>query len=595
MSPPEPLPEPTTPSDSPPLGPTEAGQASAAAALQPAPPRVDQRVAGDGNQVIGDMQGGTAIGNVETLILNPPAPPIAPPLETYFGVPYQRNRFFTGRVEILNRLQQQLHQDGAVAINQIQAIRGLGGMGKTQTAVEYAYRSYESAPRPYDWVLWVRADTEANLISDFAGLATQLRLPAAHLKPEEQIPAVQQWLATRDRWLLIFDNADTPEWLQPFLSGRYQGCVLLTSRADVFDQVGIANPLSLDVLTDQEAVDFLFQRVGRDRTAPEEQAAIELATELGNLPLALEQAGAFIVRQRLSFQTYLSTYRKRRLQQLEKVKPQTGKYPASVLTTWSLNFQAVETANAASAEVLRLSAVVAPDAIPYRLLLQGAAHLGDQLALSLQAEEEAEAVMAVSELLTPLSQYSLIQWEPEQAQYSMHRMVQAVVQDGLTQDTQQLWVTRAVNALAATFPAVEFQTWAVCAQLLPHALKVMEQANAQGDGSEAFARLLNQTASYLQDQGRYDAAEPLYRDALQLYRELLGDSPAETLRERQLDVATSLNNLAYLYDSQGRYDDAEPLYHQALDLRRELLGERHPAVATSLNNLAGLYDSQGRY
>jgi tetratricopeptide (TPR) repeat protein len=407
------------------------------------------------------------------------------------------------------------------------------------------------------------------------------------LKPEEQIPAVQQWLATHDRWLLIFDNADTPEWLQPFLPNRSQGCVLLTSRADVFDQVGIANPLTLDALSNQEAVDFLFKRVGRDPTAPEQQAAIYLATELGNLPLALEQAGAFILRQKLSFQTYLSTYRKRRLQQLEKVKPQTGKYPASVLTTWSLNFQAVETANAASAEVLRLSAVVAPDAIPYRLLLQGAAHLGDQLALSLQAEDEAEAVMAVSEVLTPLSQYSLIQWEPEQAQYSMHRMVQAVVQDGLTQETRQLWVTRAVRALDATFPAVEFQTWVVCDQLLPHALRVIQQANAQGDGSEALARLLNQTASYLQAQGRYDEAEPLYRQALELRRELLG--------ERHPDVATSLNNLAGLYRAQGRYDEAEPLYRQALELSRELLGERHPDVATSLNNLAYLYQSQGRY
>ena len=306
MSPPEPLPDTTTPRGSPLPGPTEAGQTSTEEALpstvQPATRSVDQRVTGEGNQVIGQNDG-TAIAKVEGDVhIHPPAPPSAAPLETYFGVPYQRNRFFTGRVEILKRLQQQLHQDGAVAINQIQAIRGLGGMGKTQTAVEYAYRSYEGDSRPYDWVLWVRADTEANLISDFAGLATQLRLPAAHLKPEEQIPAVQQWLATHDRWLLIFDNADTPEWLQPFLAGRYQGCVLLTSRADVFDHVGIANPLPLDVLTDQEAVDFLFQRVGRDPTAPEQQAAIELATDLGNLPLALEQAGAFILRQKLSFQ-----------------------------------------------------------------------------------------------------------------------------------------------------------------------------------------------------------------------------------------------------------------------------------------------------
>jgi tetratricopeptide (TPR) repeat protein len=535
------------------------------------------QVDGDRAQVIGENSG-LAIG---TLIVQAMSPS-APRLETFFGIPYRRNPYFTGRAEILEKLHGQLSQ------NQVQAISGLGGMGKTQMALEYAYRCYYSNPRIYDWVLWVRADTEVNLASDFANLAGQLQLPAAQLKPEEQISAVKQWLATHNRWLLIFDNADRPEWLESFLPINPEGRVLLTSRHSVFDLLGVTKPLTLDVLTDNEAVDFLFKRVDRDRAADHEGAAIELATELGNLPLALEQAGAFILRKNYLFPLYLKTYRKRCLEQLEKVKPQIGNYPASVLTTWSLNFQAVEAANATSADVLRLSAMVSPDAIPYRLLMQGAEHLGEQLAAQLQVDDVDEAVMAIADLLEPLSQYSLIQWEPEHERYSIHRMVQAVVRDGMTEETQQLWVTRMVNALDAAFPkVVEYEEWDVCAQFLPHALIVIDRANGQAYESLVFARLLTHTAYYLSDQVRYNEAEPLLRKSLEIRKQL--SVPVHP------DVAASLHTLALLYRDQGRYSKAEPLYSESLEMRKQLFGEAHPDVAASLHNLGIFYLDQGRY
>jgi tetratricopeptide (TPR) repeat protein len=104
---------------------------------------------------------------------------------------------------------------------------------------------------------------------------------------------------------------------------------------------------------------------------------------------------------------------------------------------------------------------------------------------------------------------------------------------------------------------------------------------------EDFASTLSNLAFLYRSQGRYDQAEPLYQQALELRKRLLG--------EEHPYVATSLNNLAFLYHSQGRYAEAEPLYLQALELRKHLLGEEHPYVATSLNNLAVLYRSQGRY
>ncbi|MEA5466839.1 DUF7779 domain-containing protein, partial [Leptothoe sp. PORK10 BA2] len=384
-----------------------------------------------------------------------------------FGVPYQRNRYFTGRQAILERLHQELNQATTVAITQVQAISGLGGIGKTQTAVEYAYRHHYDEPI-YHYVFWVKADTEASLITDFANLANQLALPVAQSTQEEKIPAVRAWLATHGNWLLIFDNADTPSWLPPLVPSNPKGKVVLTSRATVFDQLGIDTPIALDVLSEQEAIDLLFYRTKCERTATTTAAAKELNQALDGLPLAIEQASAFIVRKRISFQTYLKTYRQQGVSQLEKGRAQTGQYPSSVRQTWAINFQAVAAENLAASDLLTVSAFLAPDDIPYGLLTAGAAHLGEALGDSLQGEDADEARLAVGELLEPLSQYSLVRWDADRDCYSVHRLVQAVIRDEMSAATQVSWIDRAISAVDTAYPGTDFKHWSFCAQLLPH-------------------------------------------------------------------------------------------------------------------------------
>ena len=499
-------------------------------------------------------------------------------------VPYERNVFFTGREQVLADLRQQLTQDSTAALSQTQAISGLGGIGKTQTAVEYAYRHRQD----YQAVFWVRSETPTELITGFVEIARRLDLPQKDAQESDEIvAAVKRWLERNSNWLLIFDNADDPKLLKAFRPQGSNGHILLTSRAQVFGVLGITQPVALQKMAAPEAVDFLFKRTGRDATDPAEQdAATQLAAELDYLPLALEQAGAYIQEEQILMQDYLNHYQQLRLELLEEYGPVAGDYPESVATTWQLNFQQVEKVSPVSADILRISAFLSPDAIPYELLQQGASELGGGITTALA--DQGENSLALNKLLTPLARYSLIRREPESKTYSIYRLVQEVIKANLDEESRCLWVERMVRAVAQVFPdPEEYGNWVGCDRLLPHAqvaVKVVQQLNFE---FEAAVLLLAWTGDYLRERGHYSDAEPLYVKVLELRKQQLG--------EENPDIALSLNNLAVLYYSQGHYNDAEPLYLQALERRKQLLGEEHPDVASSLNNLATLYNSQGRY
>ena len=498
-----------------------------------------------------------------------------------FTVPYPRNDYFTGREAILTQLHETLGQTGTAAISQAKAISGLGGVGKTQTAVEYAYRYFEDDP-VYDWVLWVNA-SNLTLASSFGALATDLALPNhRENKLDENIAAVRRWLETTDRWLLIFDNVDNPQAVKPFRPKTPKGRILITSRVQRLESLGVAGSIELDTMTETEAQDFLRKRTERESIAPTEPHSIAvLAKTLGYLPLALEQAAAYILAKGVSFAAYLRSYETRRLQLLEKEKPQTGDYPDTVATTWTINFEAVQANSAAATDLLRVSAFLAPDNIPYEILILGNDHLGEVLSIALANAFNDELVLP--ELLEELSRYSLIRLETDD-RYSIHRMVQEVLRDTITLEQRQQWMDRTVAALNATFPSLEFKNWWQCNRLLEH-VQAIELLSASQ--TSELGRLLNQAGYFLKKQGRYGEAEPLYLKAIDIYQSRLGNDHPHT--------ATGLNNLAGLYLSQGRYAEAEPLYLKALDIRRLQLGENHPDTATSLNNLAELYRSQGRY
>ncbi|MFL5590594.1 MAG: helix-turn-helix domain-containing protein [Ktedonobacteraceae bacterium] len=292
-------------------------------------------------------------------------------------VPYARNPHFTGRDELLDQLMQQLSptepgQPMALrraALTQAQVIKGLGGIGKTQTAVEYAYRAREQGR--YTHTLWITASSEEAILMSFAALAELLPGVASAGETEQRklVAAVIRWLEQcKEPWLLIVDNADDLSLAQPYLPLRGNGSVLLTTRASA---VGwLAPSLEVDTMGVMEGIELLLRRAQRFAGATEEEIneAGNLVVALAQFPLALDQAGAYIEETGCSLGDYLQLYQAHRRTLLARRGRQATRYPASVATTWGLSFQRVEQTNPAAADLLRLCSFLAPDAIPEELL-----------------------------------------------------------------------------------------------------------------------------------------------------------------------------------------------------------------------------------
>lgn len=495
------------------------------------------------------------------------------------NLPFERNPFFTGREQILKSLHEAFSKKSPGSTTQ--AISGLGGLGKTQTAIEYAYRHRDD----YKAVFWMRADTQLALSTGFVEIARLLDLPEKDAQnPDDAVRAVIGWLEENSGWLLIFDNADTPEMLKGFRPRN--GHVLLTSRAQVFDTLGVAKPFEIDVMFPEDALKFLFTRTGRDHdNAAEKNAAAQIAEVLGYLPLALEQAGAFITAKKARFQDYLSSYRKRHLELLKESRPVTGDYPESVATTWALNFGEVEKASQAASDLLRTSAFLSPDRIPLELITKAKSELGPALSAALADVDDDP--LALNEVLEPLTRYSFIRLDSDSQTFSIHRLVQEVLRDGMDVDTQRSWAERTIRTLNQAFPSVEFKDWPLCERFLPHAKAAAELIEKWDIMFAEAARLLNQAGLYSFERGQYSDAESLYGRSLAINEKTLGPE--------HRDFASSLNNLALLYKTQGKYTDAEPLYKRSLAIREKVMGPEHSDVALSLNNLAALCRAQGKY
>ena len=539
---------------------------------------------------------GSVLGSIKSLpqIQRPqPSPgPLPPSGGPWWNVPYLRNPYFTGRAAILAQIEAALASSDTPAAPS-QAIAGLGGIGKTQTAIEYAYRHRDQ----YRAVLWVRADTETNLVSGYCELAEVLDLPEKDLRDSNQVvAAVRRWLGREPGYLLILDNADDPSLVELYLPPDPRGHGLLTSSVQNLDVLSIRKPIELPVMTPDEALEFLLKRTHRagPLDAAERDAARALTDELGYLPLALEQAAASMVEQEKPFSVYLASYRILRLKLLDKMGPVTG-YPETlrtIRTTWKCSFEAVAAASPASIELLRLSAFFAPYPIPYEMILEGASELGELLASALASSGGGDFALdrqrnPLDRLLNPLKRYSLVRHYYEERFYAVHRLVQAVLRDELNAAECRNLAERAVKVLNRTFPDANYANWPRCERLLPHALTVQTWIEREDLRIPEAARLLNRVGFYLYNRARYTEAEPLLRRALAIREKRLGpDHP---------DTAQSLNDLAVLLRFQGRYREAEPLLRRALAIHEKAVGPNHPDTAISLNNLALLLQAQGRY
>ena len=507
-------------------------------------------------------------------------------------VPSARNPHFTGRDELLDQLMQQLSptepgQPMALrraALTQAQVIKGLGGIGKTQIAVEYAYRARELGR--YTHTLWIMASSEEAILMSFAALAELLPGVASAGETEQRklVAAVIRWLEQcKEPWLLIVDNADDLSLAQPYLPLRGNGSVLLTTRASA---VGwLAPSLEVDTMGMMEGIELLLRRAQRFAGATEEEIneAGNLVAALAQFPLALDQAGAYIEETGCSLGDYLQLYQAHRRTLLAWRGRQATRYPASVATTWGLSFQRVEQTNPAAADLLRLCAFLAPDAIPEELLTGGAPYWPAAL------QEAVTDRLSFNQMLEALLAFSLVKRLAEDRLLSIHRLVQVVQQERLSAEEQGQWAERLVRAVHVVFPhePQEVASWQACLRYLDQVQACDTLIREQRLLLPEAAELLDWAGTYLCERALYSLAEPLYQQSLSIWEQQAEPQPASKVQ--------SLNHLADLYVSQGKYAAAESLYHLAVPIIEQQVGAEHPLLVDALKGLAHIYSNEWKF
>ena len=427
-----------------------------------------------------------------------------------------RNPTFTGRTALLEAMRERLAA-GPVAVV---ALRGLGGVGKSQLALEYAHRMRQSGR--YQLAGWVRADSPVTVAEDLAKLAPLLGLPVEGSVGEiaEQVLGA---LGSRRGWLVVFDNAQKPGDLVRMLPGG-GGHVLITSRNRVWS--GVATQVDLGEFSRTEAVKFLCERSECD----ELEAAGELADELGNLPLALAQAAAYIDTGSMTIGGYLELYRDPVLaRRLRDAGLEETEYPASVARTWLLSFTQLSTEHPAAVELLRLCAFLDPDDIDLGLLSAGSEETDEILARVLGSQlERAEAARALA--ATSLATV------PIKGHLRVHRLVQAVTRDQLDDDQAAEWAKRALNLVAAILPTApaDYRSWRMYANLAPHIEAVA--------GYESNYPILAEKTSLLRKLGIYFSASGQPRAACTTFERTLAIEEAAH-GPAHLEVAMAFSNL----------------------------------------------------
>jgi len=351
-----------------------------------------------------------------------------------WNIPYRRNPFFTGREEVLEHVHDALHADSAACLTQTQGISGLGGIGKTQAALEYAYRYHAD----YQAVLWARADSHKTLTAEFVRIASILQLPEQNAQDQRRIvEAVMRWLRTNSQWLLVLDNIENLASAESFIPSAGGGHILLTTRAQALG--GVAQRIEIGKMQLEVGALFLLRRAGmlslasalEDAPSEDRTLSMQITQEMDGFPLALDQAGAYIRETPCTLSTYLTLYQARNIDLL-KERSADSTYPDSVATTWSLSFEKVARQNPAAAELLHLLAFLYPDAIPEEVVTEASVHMGTVL------EPVANAPLQLNDVFKEILRFSLVYRDPDTQTLTIHRLVQAVFKSEMVQEVQLL-------------------------------------------------------------------------------------------------------------------------------------------------------------
>jgi len=456
----------------------------------------------------------------------------------------------------------------------------MGGVGKTQLAVQYLFKHKSE----YQSVFWISAATRADFQTGFQQIAEKIKCvneARNDADADAVAKAVLAWLKARNSYLLIIDNLDDISIVQGYLPEICgDNChVLITTRNQ--DPTGIpAQGLEVPVFEASEAVNLLLLRVTGAKQAESElqSQATKIVEELGYLALAIEHAAAYI-RQSSSLSKFLDMYSKSRKSFLEDLPEQNSGYPRAVATTFLMSFNEVKKVNPDAAELLTLFAFLNPDGILLDFLYDGQAGLSEVLQGLLEDE------FKFGKALGKLGQFSLIRLSNDTQTISIHRLVQAVIQDHLRPDEKELF-ERATIALFLTaspdfFEEETRQTWQRYQSQIDGPLQRLFEV-----GNEGVALMSLRFGKFLREDRKFSAARQFDQTAVAIYTKIFGLDDPRTL--------ICMSNLAVDYEELGQLEKAVEMSEKVLSTGQTIFGRDHPFTLASMNNLAEAYMRLGR-
>jgi len=482
------------------------------------------------------------------------------------NIPHHRNIYFTGRDGILDDIHKRFTGNGYVSLTQ--TISGLGGVGKTQVALEYAYRYAFH----YDIIWWINAETQQTMLEDIIQFVNRMQPGRASSDHDDIMAAFNVWLDENKNWLLIYDNADDMKQVSKSIPKINNGHILITTR----NKHGlIGDGINIDLFEENETVDFLYKRTRQG----EQEAAVQLSKRLGYLPLALEQAAAYISENGINYSDYLDLLDGYGLELLGE-KEYITSYSAAVTTTWNISIDKIESESAK--QLIRLCSYFAPEDIKLSYFTQNSEWLPIPL------KDDIIHGIKCNKVVSELTKYSLM-IKKDKSLY-MHRLLQEVIRRQLSDDAQ--WILCCLSIMAEVY---EYQYGNVTSNQLffkntPHAITVADYAAKllhQDKEQDDVAYLYYIAGLGFYHTAAYSQSMEWFRKALAIHEEIIGKEHPNT--------ATTYHNIASAYSALGNYPAALEWYWKALAIQVKVLGKEHPNTATTYYNIAGVYSEQGDY
>ncbi|KAF2182136.1 hypothetical protein K469DRAFT_669907 [Zopfia rhizophila CBS 207.26] len=514
-------------------------------------------------------------------------------------VPFRRDRDFVHH-EILSEIQRRCSQPASRV-----ALVGLGGVGKSQLAIEYSYQVRESSPDK--WVFWVHASSVARFEEGYRKIAERARIAGLDNPEADILRLVNSWLSdeANGRWFMIVDNADDAsvfsypadksktgdnsntaalaDALSEFLPQSQNGSILVTSRSQdaAFKITGDTRDIIMvDPMDEGLAIDLLCRKLQGNFNKDD---ARRLLHALDYMPLAITQAAASINKRspHITLSKYLQDLQKSdtdRAKVLNKRVTDTrrdGKASNSIIATWQISFEDIRKERPSASQLLSLMCLFDRQGIPKSLLDRHYQELDE-----IEGDFEDDIYILYS--------YSLIGTNVDATEFEMHQLVQFSTKTWLDlRGELEKWKEKFISIMDQEFPVGEYENWTICQKLFPHVEETLKYRPVNQDYLAEWASILFNAAWYADDKGDYVTAEKMNRQALDAYEKALGLEHPSTL--------SNMANLASTFWNQGRWKEAEELEVQVMETRKRVFGVEHPDTLTSMANLASTYRNQGRW